>query len=645
MKGSSQYRPQGNSRRSIDTTGQAAYEKLGKHYSLVSNKRIATWKSLSLITFFAGLMAASIWFVSYRLEQDSIVISTKMFSLADSQEKEKPEKGGIVGRADDRILVKFKKDVALSKRQAILDKQGLKEKSEIKEIGVKIVQLPAGRVPEDVIQRLMENDKASVEFAEVDALMAPAYIPNDTLYPNQWHSTKMNLPAAWDTSKGSGVVVAVLDTGTNCNHPDLSVNCVAGWNFYDNNNNTSDPHGHGTSVAGTVAAIGENTAGVAGTAYQAKIMPIRISDPTGYASWSTVANGVIWAADHGARVASNSYRSSDSLSVQNAAAYLRSKNGIFVASAGNQGTLLGGDVLSVVTVGATGSSDTKASWSNYGQQVDVVAPGVGIYTTTSSGGYGAVSGTSFSAPNAAAVLALLFSVKPGLSPSQAESILESTALDLGTSGRDDYYGNGRVDAAKAIAAALDTVGTTDTTPPTPPSNLSATVGTKSVALTWSVASDNVGVTGYKISRDNVQIATSSTTNYTDNSVITGGTYNYLVKATDAAGNTSGSSNTVTVSIPPDTAPFAINDLSGTSSTSTTGTISWTTNLGSTGVVKYGTNQNALTTTVSSTQTGTAHTVNLTGLTKKTRYYYQVTATGPNGEVVTSAKQSFMTRPK
>ncbi len=646
MEKGAQNNSQQSSPRAIDTVGKAAYEKIGMHFSLVPNKKIATWKSLSIITFFAGLVAASIWFVSYRLEQDSIVISTKMFSLADSQEKGKPEKGGVVGRADDRILVKFKKDTVLSKRQAILDKHGLKEKSEIKEIGIKIVHLPVGRVPEEVIQRLMENDKASIEFAEVDALVAPSYIPNDTLYSSQWHSTKMNLPTAWDASKGNGVIVAVLDTGTDCTHPDLAVNCVAGWNFYDNNSNTADPHGHGTKTAGTVAATGENARGVAGVAYQAKIMPIRIADATGYAYWSTVAQGVTWAADHGARVVSNSYQSSDSSSVQSAASYLMSKGGLFVASAGNAGTLLaGGDKSSVITVGATDSKDAKASWSNYGSQIDVVAPGVGIYTTTIGGGYGAASGTSFSAPNVAAVLALMFSLKPSLTPSQAEAILESTVVDLGNSGRDDIYGHGRVDATAALAKAVDADDTADITSPTTPLNLVATAGTKTVSLTWSAASDNVGVTGYKISRDNIQIATSSTTSYTDNSVITGGTYNYTVKATDAAGNTSGASNTVTVSITPDTAPLTINDLSGTGNTSTTGTISWTTNLGSTGAVKYGTNQNALTTTVASSQAGTAHTVNLTGLAKKTRYYYQVTATGPNGEVVTSSKQSFMTRPK
>ncbi len=631
--------------RRIDQVGQSVYQSLGRKYSLVPNKQIATWKSLSIITFFAGLVAASVWFSAYHLEQDSIVIDTKMFSSA-KEDKEKAEKGGVVGRADDRILVKFKEGVSIEKRRQSLEKHNLKEKSEIKGIGVKIINLPSGKMPEEVVAKLLNDEKNVIEFAEVDSLLAPDYIPNDPLYPNEWHVSKMKVTEVWDNTKGSGITVAVLDSGTDCNHPDLSLNCVTGWNFYDNNNNTSDVTGHGTKVAGTIAAIGDNVAGVAGVSYQSKIMPVRISDPTGYAYWSTIASGITWAADRGARVVSNSFASSGSASVQSAATYLRSKNGIFVASAGNAGTLLGGDVSSVVTVGATDSSDKKASWSNYGPQIDVTAPGVGIYTTTSGGGYGSVSGTSFSAPNTAAVLALLFSVKPGLSPSQAESILESTVVDLGALGKDDLYGYGRVNAAAAVAAALGaSTPTPDTTAPTTPTNLTATPADTSITLNWTASTDNVGVTQYLIYRDGVQIGTSTRTDYTDTVITPQTMYTYAVKAADAAGNNSPLSNTISATAL--TTPFAITSIVAKVTSATTATVTWTTNaVTASSGLEYGTSPTnlGLSATVSGNQT-TTHTANLSGLSKKTRYYYRVTVTSPTGAIATSSVLNFTTRPK
>lgn len=551
--------------RAIDRAGKLSYQSLNERFLLVQKKQVATWKALSLVTFIAGLAAASIWFASYRLDQNTLVIGVKTFSFAKSEDKEEMGKGGVVGRAEDHILVKFKKDVSADKRQAALAKQNLKEKSEIKEIGVKIIDLPSGRVPEDVIKKMLEDDKDSIEFAEVDALMAPAYIPNDPLYPNEWHLAKMHTAAAWDSTKGGGITVAILDTGTDCTHPDLALNCVAGWNFYDNNSNTTDPHGHGTKVAGTVAAIGENLAGVAGVAYQAKVMPIRISDPTGMGYWSAVANGIVWAADRGARVATNSYESTNSASVQSAAKYLQDKGGIFLAAAGNSGALLTGiNAASVVTVGATDGNDAKASWSNYGPQIDVTAPGVSIYTTSLGGAYGTASGTSFATPNTAAVFALIFSLKPSLSSAQAESILKSSAIDLGVAGRDDIYGSGRVDAAQAITATLST--TTPTPDPTP--------------------------------------------------------------------------------TPPAPTDFTVSNVTVSAKTATTATITWTTSLASTtGGVKYGANSTALTSSVAESQNSTTHSVTLSGLVKKTRYYYQVTATGPNGETSTSAVLNFTTKPR
>src|SRR6185437_470444 len=152
-------------------------------------------------------------------------------------------------------------------------------------------------------------------------------------------------------------------------------------------------------VAGVVAALGNNSMGVAGVAFNARLMPIRVTDTSGYASISALASGLTYAADHGARVANMSFAVQSYSSVISAAQYFMNKGGVVMNSAGNYGTLDStAPSNALVSVSATTSSDTLASWSSYGPYVDVSAPGVSIWTTTMGGGYGAVSGTSFSSP-------------------------------------------------------------------------------------------------------------------------------------------------------------------------------------------------------------------------------------------------------
>jgi subtilisin family serine protease len=177
-----------------------------------------------------------------------------------------------------------------------------------------------------------------VKFAELDEAMRPELIPNDPYYGNAWHLPRIDAPSAWDASTGLGVTVAILDTGVDATHPDLIAALVPGWNTYDNNSNSSDVHGHGTAVAGTAAASGANAAGVAGVAWRARIMPVRVTDTAGYAYVSTLSSGITWAADHGARVANASFSvAAGSSTIATAAQYMRSKGGVVVVAAGNSG--------------------------------------------------------------------------------------------------------------------------------------------------------------------------------------------------------------------------------------------------------------------------------------------------------------------
>ena len=210
----------------------------------------------------------------------------------------------------------------------------------------------------------------------------------------------------------------------------------------------------------------DNGIGVAGVAGKANIMPVRISDPSGYASWSTVAQGLTWAADHGARVANISYSVAGSGTVISAANYFRSKGGVVAVSAGNTGALDStSPTTSMLVVSATDAGDAFASFSSYGSLVSISAPGASIYTTANGGGYRYASGTSFSSPIVAGAAALVLSRRPDYTPAQVDAVLKSTATDLGAVGTDIYFGAGRVNVYAAVLMAA-TSGTGDSTPPT-----------------------------------------------------------------------------------------------------------------------------------------------------------------------------------
>ena len=204
--------------------------------------------------------------------------------------------------------------------------------------------------------------------------------------------------------------------------------------------------------------------------WQIGVMPLRVTDDSGYASFSRVAEAVTFAADRGVKVVNNSFTTYNSFTVAEAARYLRSKGGLFVASMGNSGyrhidPIFDPNFPESIGVSATDPNDLLASWSDYGIPVDFSAPGWN-YTTTSSGGYAAFSGTSVSAPEVSGALMLLFSVNSNFTPDEAEGFLKTTARDLGAPGWDESYGFGRIDIGAAVAAASG--GTPPPPPPPPP---------------------------------------------------------------------------------------------------------------------------------------------------------------------------------
>jgi type VII secretion-associated serine protease mycosin len=286
---------------------------------------------------------------------------------------------------------------------------------------------------------------------------------------------KINAAQAWQSCyQGQGVTVAVVDTGIDLYHPDLQANLVTGKSFVAGVSSPDDDYGHGTHVAGIVAAVANN-GGIIGVAPAARLMPVKVLDDQGSGSIYDVAEGIEWAADHGARVVNLSLGSvSDSATLADVVDYAYNKGVLLVAAGGNCGGasyyLNGCDYQNqpiypaayadVMAVAATDSSDARSSFSTQGSYIEIAAPGSSIYSTYLDGGYATLSGTSMATPHVAGLAALIWSQNPGWSNRQVRARIRDTAQDLGAAGWDEQYGYGRIDAAAAMgvlqaAAAID----------------------------------------------------------------------------------------------------------------------------------------------------------------------------------------------
>ena len=376
-------------------------------------------------------------------------------------------------------------------------------------------------------QEFMQEMVASgnVEYIEIDQMLKPFATPNDPRYDDQWHYYEqaggLNLPTAWDTATGSGVVVAVLDTGYRP-HVDLNANILQGYDMISNVSVANDGGGrdsdardpgdaisanecgythsaqssswHGTHVAGTVAAVTNNGEGVAGVAYNSKVVPVRVLGKCGGLT-SDIADGIIWASGgsvsgvpanaNPADVINMSLGGSGSCSstTQSAINQARNNGSVIVIAAGNDNDNSAnynpGNCNGVVNVASVGRNGGRAYYSNYGSNIDVAAPGgaqsfandsEGVLSTHNSGSTGPSSdsyhysqGTSMAAPHVAGVAALIKQAKPSATPDEIESILKSTTRSFPATCTS--CGTGIVDAAAAVAAA------SGTTPPPPTGNV------------------------------------------------------------------------------------------------------------------------------------------------------------------------------
>jgi subtilisin family serine protease len=304
---------------------------------------------------------------------------------------------------------------------------------------------------------------AGVAKVEPNLIRQATKVPNDPQVTTQrQYLDALGIQPAWDVANtGSGVTVAVIDTGVDRDHPDLAPNLIAGWDFVSNDNNPQDDNGHGTMTSGVIGAVTNNGTGVAGVAWNARIMPIKVLDANGFGDDADIADAVYWAIDHGATVINLSLGGPGaSFALDQAISAAIDSNIVVVAAAGNSGTRepsFPAAFPGVLAVSATDHGGQYAAFSNYGWWVSLAAPGINVRTTALAPGAAAAyadgTGTSFSSPIVAGVAALVRERHPTWDQRRIRWELARTAKDAGPAGIDETYGFGIVNAAGALGVS------------------------------------------------------------------------------------------------------------------------------------------------------------------------------------------------
>ncbi len=332
-------------------------------------------------------------------------------------------------------------------------------------IGWAKVRVPAGQ---EARAMASISEVPGVVSVEPDGTVTAAFTPDDPYYNDStkvYAPQKISASGAWDVTLGdSSVIIAVVDTGVDASHPEFQGRVLQGYDFVDGDSDPDDANGHGTHVAGIAAAGTNNGIGIAGMCGRCTLLPVRVLDEDGVGTWSNVADGIVYAVDHGAKVINLSLTgkySSDA--VADAVNYAWNHGVLVVAAAGNSNSSDPGYPAAydkVMAVAATTPDDSKWGLSNYGSWITIAAPGATVYSTVPGGGYDFKSGTSMATPHVAGLAGLIWSVNPNLTNQDVWNLITQHADDLGDPGKDDYFGWGRINASASVHAAEATLGST-----------------------------------------------------------------------------------------------------------------------------------------------------------------------------------------
>jgi len=553
--------------------------------------------------------------------------------------------------AYDGVLVKFKAGVSQTRMNRAFRNAGSQQQQAFRSRlvrGLTRARIGRGNSLSATLRNLRNN--RDVEFAEPNYILHAYAVPNDPRFDSQWalHNTgqtggvadaDIDAPEAWDLQTGGNVIIAVVDTGVDYNHRDLSGNIwsnsgeianngrdddgngfvddVRGWDFANNDRNPMDDNDHGTHLAGIIAASGNNGTGVVGVNWSARIMPLKFMDSTGAGSSADAIAAIEYAVANGAQVINASWGGGPfSRAMFNVLSAANDAGVMFIAAAGNESNNNDNNpsypadynLPNVISVGATDDADTLAGFSNFGaNSVDLGAPGVSILSTVRNNGYASFNGTSMATPYVAGVAALVVADNPGIGiPALRATLLDNTDAVADLAGR--TVTGGRLNAFKALG------GGTTPPPPPPTPEVNVTPGNISVMVNDSVQfSASGGSTPYVWS-----VADSAIGSISANGDFTGLVVGVTrVNATDTNGVRSNDaivtvSATAVINISPDTANLRVGE--GVTFTASGGNppYSWVSNSPGVATINPGTgvlvaqNTGATTVTVTDNSNNTAN---------------------------------------
>lgn len=393
---------------------------------------------------------------AHDLEEEEVTSNPKQPPVEDNK---------LAAHVPNQVLIKLDKT---SDKTEIINQINGEVITKLDRLNLLQVKIPAGKSVKETINYL--NQQSVIKHAQPNYKYKATATPNDKYYTKQeqWGLKKIKAEQAWEvTNEDSDTVIAVLDTGVDVDHPDLGDKIIkeGAYNCFDDSSKVSDKFGHGTHVAGIAAAKTNNERGMAGVAWKAKILPVKVLNNYGTGSDLTTAKGIVYAANWDEnhpdkRVVINMSFSGAGYStvLKNAIDYAIKRGVVVVSSMGNKFAsqyAYPAACEGVIAVGATNYQDEKASFSTTGEWISVSAPGTNIVSTMPEGNYTQKKGTSMASPHVAGAAALVLSAYPELSPSQVKAQLEQTAKDLGKAGFDSQFGHGQIDLTRAVTKAPD----------------------------------------------------------------------------------------------------------------------------------------------------------------------------------------------